>query len=129
MGAATDVEGGYLINNVPVGDHVLKVTNWLEQQEKPISIEQDQELIADFSLLKEAIQMQTYVSQPLGNGKGFEDAPAAISVITKKDIRRESNTNLGDYMKTLRVLSSLNQASTVIIWGPRGFNTSFSSRL
>ena len=27
MGAATDVEGGYLINNVPVGDHAVSYTH------------------------------------------------------------------------------------------------------
>ena len=130
MGAATDVEGGYLINNVPVGDHVLKVTYiGYEQQEKPISIEQDQELIADFSLLKEAIQMQTYVVTASRKRERVEDAPAAISVITKKDIRRESNTNLGDYMKTVKGVEFTQSGIDSYNLSARGFNTSFSSRL
>ena len=50
MGAATDVEGSYQITNVPPGEHVLKVTYiGYEEQQKPISIDPKQELIADFS--------------------------------------------------------------------------------
>ena len=130
MGAATDVEGGYLINNVPVGDHVLKVTYiGYEQQEKPITIESEQELIADFSLLKEVIQMQTYVVTASRKRERVEDAPAAISVITKKDIRRESNTNLGDYMKTVKGVEFTQSGIDSYNLSARGFNTSFSSRL
>ena len=103
MGAATDVEGSYQITNVPAGEHVLKVTYiGYEDQQKPISIEPEQELIADFLLLSEVIQMQTYVVTASRKRERVEDAPAAISVITQKDIRRESNTNLGDYMKTVK---------------------------
>jgi len=72
MGAATDVEGSYQITNIPAGEHVLKVTYiGYEKQQKPISIEPEQELIADFSLLSDVIQMQTY-SPPLGNGNGLK---------------------------------------------------------
>ncbi|SVA15197.1 uncharacterized protein METZ01_LOCUS68051 [marine metagenome] len=130
MGAATDVEGRYQIINVPAGEHVLKVTYiGYEDQQKPISIEPEQELIADFSLLSEAIQMQTYVVTASRKRERVEDAPAAISVITEVDIRRESNTNLGDYMKTVKGVEFTQSGIDSYNLSARGFNTSFSSRL
>ena len=130
MGAATDVEGSYQITNVPAGEHVLKVTYiGYEEQQKPISIEPEQELIADFSLLSEAIQMQTYVVTASRKRERVEDAPAAISVITQTDIRRESNTNLGDYMKTVKGVEFTQSGIDSYNLSARGFNTSFSSRL
>jgi len=130
MGAATDVEGSYQITNVPAGEHVLKVTYiGYEEQQKPISIEPEQELIADFSLLSEAIQMQTYVVTASRKRERVEDAPASISVITQTDIRRESNTNLGDYMKTVKGVEFTQSGIDSYNLSARGFNTSFSSRL
>ena len=130
MGAATDVEGKYQIINVPPGEHVLKVTYiGYEDKQKPISIEPEQELIADFSLLSEVIQMQTYVVTASRKRERVEDAPAAISVITQKDIRRESNTNLGDYMKTVKGVEFTQSGIDSYNLSARGFNTSFSSRL
>ena len=103
MGAATDMDGAYLISNVPIGEHLLKVTYiGYELKEQSVTVNADEELIVDVSLASETIQMQTYVVTASRKRERVEDAPAAISVITEKDIRRESNTNLGDYMKAVK---------------------------
>ena len=98
MGAATDMDGTYLISNVPVGEHLLKVTYiGYELKEQSVTVIVDEELIVDVSLASETIQMQTYVVTASRKRERVEDAPAAISVITEKDIRRESNTNPVSY--------------------------------
>ena len=50
-------------------------------------------------MIPEAIKIETYVVTASRRRERVEDAPAAISVISKAEIRRESNTNLGDYLK------------------------------
>ena len=89
----------------------------------------DEELIVDVSLASETIQMQTYVVTASRKRERVEDAPAAISVITEKDIRRESNTNLGDYMKAVKGVEFTQSGIDSYNLSARGFNSSFSSRL
>ena len=130
MGAATDMDGTYLISNVPVGEHLLKVTYiGYELKEQSVTVIVDEELIVDVSLASETIQMQTYVVTASRKRERVEDAPAAISVITEKDIRRESNTNLGDYMKAVKGVEFTQSGIDSYNLSARGFNTSFSSRL
>ena len=73
--------------------------------------------------------METYVVTASRRRERVEDAPAAISVITKQDIRRESNTNLGDYMKTTKGIDFTQSGIDSYNMTARGFNSSFSSRL
>ena len=130
MGAATDTEGAYLISNVPAGEHLLKITYiGYEVKEQSVIVEADEELIVDVSLASETIQMQTYVVTASRKRERVEDAPAAISVITEKDIRRESNTNLGAYMKGVKGVEFTQSGIDSYNLSARGFNTSFSSRL
>ena len=58
-----------------------------------------------------------------------EDAPAVISVISKTEIRRESNTNLGDYLKGTKGIDFTQSGIDSYNMTARGFNSSFSSRL
>ena len=130
MGAATDMEGEYRISSVPAGEHLLKITYiGYEVKEQSITVNADEELIVDVSLASETIQMQTYVVTASRKRERVEDAPAAISVITEKDIRRESNTNLGDYMKAVKGVEFTQSGIDSYNLSARGFNTSFSSRL
>ena len=124
------MDGTYLISNVPVGEHLLKVTYiGYELKEQSVTVIVDEELIVDVSLASETIQMQTYVVTASRKRERVEDAPAAISVITEKDIRRESNTNLGDYMKAVKGVEFTQSGIDSYNLSARGFNTSFSSRL
>ena len=130
MGAATDMEGLYRISTVPAGEHLLKITYiGYEIKEQTVTVTANEELIVDVLLASETIQMQTYVVTASRKRERVEDAPAAISVITEKDIRRESNTNLGDYMKTVKGLEFTQSGIDSYNLSARGFNTSFSSRL
>ena len=98
MGGASDVDGTYTIPNVPAGSYVL-MANYIgyETVKKDIVVEGGTVNRFDFELASSAIQMETYVVTASRRRERVEDAPAAISVITKQAIRRESNTNLGDY--------------------------------
>ncbi|MDP6755534.1 MAG: carboxypeptidase-like regulatory domain-containing protein, partial [Candidatus Marinimicrobia bacterium] len=130
MGAATDVKGIYTIPNVPSGPYVL-TANYIgyETVNKDIMVKGGIINRFDFQLATSAIQMDTYVVTASRRRERVEDAPAAISVITKQDIRRESNTNLGDYLKTTKGLDFTQSGIDSYNITARGFNSSFSSRL
>ena len=129
-GSATDAEGRYTVPNLPSGQYTLKV-NYMgyEQVKKEVTLDPGQKLVVDFQLLTAIIQMETYVVTASRRRERVEDAPAAISVITKQDIRRESNTNLGDYMKTTKGIDFTQSGIDSYNMTARGFNSSFSSRL
>ena len=130
MGAATDVDGHYTIQNVPVGAITITITYiGYEDQKQDLTLTLGETVTANIALAREAIQMETYVVTASRRRERVEDAPAAISVITQKEIRRESNTNLGDYLKQVKGVDFTQSGVDSYNLSARGFNSSFSSRL
>ncbi len=130
LGAATDVKGNYTILNVPVGAVTITATYiGYEKRNIDLTVTLGEIVQADIELTPEAIQMETYVVTASRKRERVEDAPAAISVITQKEIRRESNTNLGDYLKQVKGVDFTQSGVDSYNLSARGFNSSFSSRL
>ena len=94
----------------------------------PITVPNEDGIIT-ILLEPEAIQLDEYVVTASRRRERIEDAPAAISVISKKEIRRESNTNLGDYLKGTKGIDFTQSGIDSYNMTARGFNSSFSSRL
>ena len=57
------------------------------------------------------------------------DAPAAIELVSAKDIKREESTNLGSYLKGLKGVDFTSSGVNNYSISVRGFNSSFTSRL
>ena len=128
MGAATDVNGNYNILNVPVGAVTIMVSYiGYEEKTQDLTVTLGEIVTANIELAPEAIQMQTYVVTASRRRERVEDAPAAISVITQQEIRRESNTNLGDYLKQVKGVDFTQSGVDSYNLSARGFNSSFSS--
>ena len=129
-GASTDENGKYVILNLPNGEFVVKVDYiGFETQEKTLVLGSNQKYDLDFNLKASAIEFDTYVVTASRRKERIEDAPAAISIITKQSIRRESNTNLGDYLKNVKGVDFTQSGVDSYNLSARGFNSSFSSRL
>ncbi|MCH8327279.1 MAG: carboxypeptidase regulatory-like domain-containing protein, partial [Candidatus Marinimicrobia bacterium] len=129
-GSATDENGAYSIANLPAGAYTLTVTYiGYEETKLEIQLSVGASEQVDFGLNAEAIQFETYVITASRKRERVEDAPAAIIVITEAVIRRESNTNLGDYMKAVKGVDFTQSGVDSYNLSARGFNSSFSSRL
>ncbi len=130
VGSASDINGNYTIFKVPVGAVTIKATYiGFEAQTQKVTLTLGETLVINIGLDREAIRMQTYVVTASRRRERVEDAPAAISVITQKEIRRESNTNLGDYLKQVKGVDFTQSGVDSYNLSARGFNSSFSSRL
>ena len=130
LGAATDGEGIYEIKGLDAGEYVITVSYiGFKNFKEIISLESGQRITKDLVLQPEAIEMETYVVTASRRRERVEDAPAAISVISKTEIRRESNTNLGDYLKGTKGIDFTQSGIDSYNMTARGFNSSFSSRL
>ena len=95
LGAATDAGGEYIIKQLDPGTYTIMVSYiGYQSYKETINLNRGQKLSKDLALKPEAIEMETYVVTASRRRERVEDAPAAISVISKREIRRESNTNL-----------------------------------
>ncbi len=130
FGAATDSKGNYLINQLSEGNYSVKVSYMgYKTFRKSFTLTENEALVLDINMDPEAIKMETYVVTASRRRERVEDAPAAISVISKTEIRRESNTNLGDYLKGTKGIDFTQSGIDSYNMTARGFNSSFSSRL
>ena len=130
IGAASDLDGFYQIDDVPEGEHTLEATYLgYKTHSQIINIGNNKKYTIDIELDKAALKGdEILISEELRKEKKTE-APASKEVIRSEDIKRVSNTNLGGYLKGLKGVdftsSGINNYSISI----RGFNSSFSTRL
>ena len=130
QGAATDAEGRFNIHQVDKGDYTVMVSYiGYRVFKQNISVKAGETITVNLELDPEALQMQTYVVTASRRRERVEDAPAAITVISKATIRRESNANLGDYLKGTKGIDFTQSGIDSYNMTARGFNSSFSSRL
>ena len=130
LGAATSTDGRYTITQISPGNYTITVSYMgYKSYKKNLILEGKDPKKLNILMSPEAIQMETYVVTASRRRERVEDAPAAISVISKKEIRRESNTNLGDYLKGTKGIDFTQSGIDSYNMTARGFNSSFSSRL
>ncbi|MFL2989114.1 MAG: TonB-dependent receptor domain-containing protein [Candidatus Neomarinimicrobiota bacterium] len=131
LGAASDNEGRFIIERIKAGTYtvIASYMGYSVYKKKiiiPYTLDSGKLLIL---LEPETIQLDEYVVTASRRRERIEDAPAAISVISKTEIRRESNTNLGDYLKGTKGIDFTQSGIDSYNMTARGFNSSFSSRL
>ena len=123
QGTATDADGKYAILQVDPGMYTIMVSYiGYQVYKKDITVVDGKTISLDLSLEPEAIEMETYVVTASRRRERVEDAPAAISVISKAEIRRESNTNLGDYLKGTKGIDFTQSGIDSYNMTARGFN-------
>ncbi len=89
MGAAADVNGGYLISNVPAGNYTLRVTViGYKQSSANVSVTSGGTTTQDFTLTQDVLNMESVVitGTPGGVGVKKKDASFAITTISGKDL-------------------------------------------
>ncbi len=130
MGSATDVDGSYTIDRIPIGNYFL-VSFYIgyEEYQKEFKATPDANITIDIPLSPSAIQLEETKVTGTRRQQKVTEAPASIEIVSQRDIKRQSTTNLGSYLKGLKGVdftsSGINNYSISI----RGFNSSFSSRL
>ncbi len=130
LGTASDENGFYLISNIPIGTYTLRAMFiGYETIEKEIQVAADQEYIVNLTLKASAIELQETKVTAEKRKEKITTAPASMEIITSRDIKGKTTTNMGAYLKGLKGIdftsSGINNYSISI----RGFNSSFNTRL
>ncbi|MBI65864.1 MAG: hypothetical protein CMG64_06195 [Candidatus Marinimicrobia bacterium] len=134
QGTATNIDGMYILENVErkltakikvsyIGYEIFeKLIKWSSSDVNNV-------ILLDVYLKSSNVEVdETLVTSQRRQDK-VTDAPAAIEIISASDIKRESSTNLGSYLKGIKgvdyTASGINNYSISV----RGFNSSFTTRL
>ena len=103
LGAASDENGYYLITNVPIGSYTVKAMFiGYESIEKEVRVEADTEYIIDIALKPSAIELQETKVTAEKRKEKITGAPASMEIITSRDIKGKTTTNMGAYLKGLK---------------------------
>ena len=133
-GASTDIDGEYLIENVPPGDYLVRAMYiGYKNNDSPLLVESgddNNKYVVDISLdISEIALEETKVAATVERKEKVTEAPATIETVSSKEIEQASTSNLGSYLQGLKgvdfTASGVNNYSLSI----RGFNSSFSTRL
>ena len=130
-GSSTDIDGEYIIENVPLDDYTLKIMYiGYKNKEISISIDEEKKYIYKVELSESEIALEeTNVTAFIEREEKKTEAPATIETVDSKDIEQAATSNLGGFLQGMKgvdfTASGVNNYSLSI----RGFNSSFSSRL
>ena len=129
-GAATDANGNYTISDLPVGQYDVTVTYiGYETAAASVSLAAGQPRIIDFALNSKAVLGQELVVSISRRMEKILEAPAAVSVISSKDIEARPTLSPADHLQGIPavdiVSNGINQKNVVV----RGFNNIFSGSL
>ena len=130
LGSASDVNGSYLITNVPIGSYTIRAMFiGYETFEKEFRVEADKQYIIDLALKPSAIKLdETKVTAEKRKDK-ITGAPASMEIVTSRDIRGKNTTNMGAYLKGLKGIDFTSSGINNYSISVRGFNSSFNTRL
>ena len=130
LGAASDESGYYLIENVSIGSYTLRVMFiGYETLEKEIRVEANQEYIIDLSLVPSSIELQETKVTGEKRKEKVTGAPASMQIISSRDIKGKTTTNMGAYLKGLKGIDFTSSGINNYSISVRGFNSSFNTRL
>ncbi len=130
MGNASDENGNYLISNIPIGNYTLRAMFiGYKNLEKEIWVEADQVYTIDIILESSAIELQETRVTAEKRKEKITGAPASIDIITSRDLKGKTTTNMGAYLKGLKGIDFTSSGINNYSISVRGFNSSFNTRL
>ena len=133
QGSATDINGAYLIDNVKSCldcVYTLKAL-YIGYEEYTTKIKVLNENDINLNLVLSPTSLEVETTKVIGKKRRdkITDAPAAIELVSAKDIKKEESTNLGAYLKGIKGVDFTSSGVNNYSISVRGFNSSFTSRL
>ncbi|TAD95030.1 MAG: TonB-dependent receptor [Bacteroidetes bacterium] len=130
FGAAADVNGSFEIKNVSVGKQTLEIT-FVGYDIQKVEIQVEQGKITDLTLkLSESFFMgEEVVVSATRRPEKLTEAPAAMSIITAKEISQNSSLGLIDMYSKMQGIEFSRQGVNSVTLNARGFNSAFNAKV
>ncbi len=129
LGAASDIEGRYIIRNVPVGTYSLRATviGYLPSVVSSVKVAANDTVRLNFSLSQTAIDVPEVVVTASRKAQSFMETPASISVLGEQRIQQQNPVSLD---QVLEFIPGVNVMSGQInIRGSSGYSRGAGSRV
>jgi len=132
MGAATDADGMYVIENVPAGSHTVTVTYiGYNDDSRSVSLGDGETAMVDFRLAESAVEIGGVLVY--GASRKLEritEAPAAVSVIPEVELKRYSATGQAPLLFDSEPgIDLVQNGMSDFNLNTRGFNSSLNRRV
>ena len=131
-GSATDAEGFYNIEGIEDDGYYNLKASYLGYEAFTLEIEidnTDKKYEFNLPLEQSSIKINEVIVSDEKRKEKKTEAPASKEVISSRDIRRSTTTNLGGYLKGMKGVDFTSSGINNFSLSVRGFNSSFSSRL
>lgn len=101
-GAATDREGRYEITNLPVGTYTIRVVmiGYKDKWKSGVHVFEDHSITLDFQLHPRIIRLGSLLVWGNREALSSWENPAALEIISRKQIEASTAQNLGDFLKS-----------------------------
>ena len=130
MGIASDLDGAYMISDIPIGTYtLLAMFIGYENLENKIRVEANQKYIINISLNPVAIEIQETKVTAEKRKEKVTGAPASMEIVSSREIKGKTTTNMGAYLKGLKGVDFTSSGINNYSISVRGFNSSFNTRL
>lgn len=128
LGAATDVEGRYVIDRVPVGTHTVRASAiGFHTVRQSITIAPNATVTLDFVLSEDTIESDEIVVTAARRAQRFEDVPVSISVVRPQELEARNIVSLDE---ALRYVPGVQMTDNQVnIRGSSGFSYNTGSRV
>lgn len=129
LGAATDANGHYTIENVPAGSYKLRAS-FIGFQHLIVEVQvgSDGMVTVDFSLSESALIGETLVISASRRTEKLTDAPATINVISARAIDEYPAFNAGELVARQKGVDYVRSGVVGVGLNIRGFNSAFNSK-
>ncbi|MEM1271691.1 MAG: TonB-dependent receptor, partial [Bacteroidota bacterium] len=127
LGAATDFDGNYTVANVPAGsyDLIARFIGYNESRQ-PVTVTAGQTVTINVALDEQGVGLNTVVVTASRQQEKVLDAPAAISVLSARDVEEQGTTSAAGVLRNVTGLDASQTGADRVEIALRGFNNAFS---
>ena len=130
MGAVSGTDGSFTIANVPSGVYRLLASFvGYERRTQVITVTNQNLNIGEIALGESILQGEEIVVSATRRPERLTEAPAAISVITSRDLDRIPTFNVGEILNKIQGVEVVRSGVIGIGLNARGFNNAFNVRM
>lgn len=130
LGVVSAADGGFVLGGIPAGSQTVVVSFvGYGTLEKSVSVAAGQTATLDFALTESVMMGEEVVVSATRRPEKLTQAPAAISVITAKDLDQLASFNVGELASKIQGVEFVRTGVNGVGLNARGFNNAFNAKV
>jgi outer membrane receptor for ferrienterochelin and colicins len=130
LGVVSGNDGQFILSGIPAGNQTVTASFvGYGTVEKNVTISSGQTTTVDFALAESAMMGEEVVVSATRRPEKITQAPAAISVITAKDLDQLASFNVGELASKIQGVEFVRTGVNGVGINARGFNNAFNAKI